>query len=653
MNRYTFLSAAFVLAIAVYSLNIPPQGWSNLGLKRLSTKKLVADLIVKNGVIFTGDSSLHVADSMAVQNGRILRVGNYSSLQDLVGIGTKEVNVEGKVVVPGFIDSHVHFISGGLQMVRVELRGVNQKEEFVRRVKEAAGSNFRARMMDSCFTVYLFDVIVCKQIASDLKQGSWVLGGGWNNDLWGGELPMASWLDDFTAENPVWLTRMDGHMGLANSLALKLAGINNSSNDPNGGTIAKSIHGEPSGLLIDAAMELVLPWIPEVSVDERREAFLRVSNLALMRGVTTVVDFGRYFPGASVDHSWEDLSADVLVLSLFALSLMKVSFTSQDLIKKTGRALSNWIYLGGVKAFADGSLGSNSALFIEPYVNLRLFVSVANTLKVKVLRVVYATQWRNTIASYNGEIEFRMSIPYMFCNLLAEYMKFPYADEPHNYGLQVTDPESLFNMVSASDKFGLQVAIHAIGDKANEMVLDMYKSVALSNGKRDRRFRIEHAQHLVPGMTARFGEQGIVASVQPDHLLDDAESAAKKLGVDRAQQGSYLFRSLLASNARLALGSDWPVANINPVGSIKTAIKRVPPGWKNAWTASECLSLNDALIAHTISAAYACFLDNELGSLSPGKLADFVILSTSTLDDLAEGSVTVEATYVGGEKAYP
>lgn len=575
MNRFTFFSATLVLAVAFLSLNITPQEWLSLVLKRLSTKELAADLIVKNAVIFTSDASMPVADSMAIQNGRILRVGNYSSLQDLIGGGTKELNVEGKVLVPGFVDSHVHLIYGGLQMGRVELRGVNQKEEFARRVKEAVGN---------------------------VKQGSWVLGGGWNNDMWGGELPMASWLDDFTADNPVWLTRMDGHMGLANSLALKLTGINNSSNDPNGGTIAKSTHGEPTGLLIDAAMKLVLPWIPEVSVDERREAFLRASNLALTRGVTTVVDFGRYFPGASVKHSWEDLSdvyqwadsSGKMIIRVCLFFPMETWSQLLELIKKTGRALSDWIYLGGVKAFADGSLGSNSALFFEPY-----------------------------------------------------------ADEPHNYGLQVTDPESLFNMTTASDKFGLQVAIHAIGDRANEMVLDMYRSVALTNGMRDRRFRIEHAQHLAPGMAARFGEQGVVASVQPDHLLDDADSAAKKLGVDRAQQGSYLFRSLLASNARLALGSDWPVANINPVRSIKTAIKRIPPGWKNAWMSSECLSLNDALIAQTISAAYACFLDNELGSISPGKLADFVILSTSTLDDLAEGSVTVEATYVAGKQAYP
>ncbi|KAJ6704835.1 IMIDAZOLONEPROPIONASE [Salix purpurea] len=416
MNRFTFFSATLVLAVAFLSLNITPQEWLSLVLKRLSTKELAADLIVKNAVIFTSDASMPVADSMAIQNGRILRVGNYSSLQDLIGGGTKELNVEGKVLVPGFVDSHVHLIYGGLQMGRVELRGVNQKEEFARRVKEAVGN---------------------------VKQGSWVLGGGWNNDMWGGELPMASWLDDFTADNPVWLTRMDGHMGLANSLALKLTGINNSSNDPNGGTIAKSTHGEPTGLLIDAAMKLVLP------LDSR----------------------------TSVKHSWEDLSdvyqwadsSGKMIIRVCLFFPMETWSQLLELIKKTGRALSDWIYLGGVKAFADGSLGSNSALFFEPY-----------------------------------------------------------ADEPHNYGLQVTDPESLFNMTTASDKFGLQVAIHAIGDRANEMVLDMYRSVALTNGMRDRRFRIEHAQHLAPGMAARFGEQGVVASVQPDHLLDDADSAAKK-----------------------------------------------------------------------------------------------------------------------------
>ncbi|CAL1371518.1 unnamed protein product [Linum trigynum] len=580
MNLVVILSASIALGLAVLYLPLlklsPPFDF-RLSSSKSANQVPFAELVLKNGVIFTSDSSLPFADSMAVRNGRILGVGNYSSLQGLIGNDTQELNLQGKVVIPGFIDSHVHFIPGGLQMARVELRGVNQKAEFINRVKEAV---------------------------TKLPQGSWVLGGGWNNDLWGGELPMASWMDDFSSENPVWLTRMDGHMGLANSLALKLAGISSdSSEDPIGGTVMKTALGEPTGLLIDAAMKLVVTSIPEVSVTERREALLRATGLALRRGVTTVVDFGRYFPGGSPEDPWEDF-ADVYQWADYSGKLrtrMCLFFPLEtwsrvaDFVKKSGRALSDWVYLGGVKAFADGSLGSNSALFHEPYF-----------------------------------------------------------DEPQNYGLQLIDMESLFDMTAAADKLGLQVAVHAIGDKANDMVLEVYDSVVSANGKRDRRFRIEHAQHLAPGTVDLFGERQVFASVQPDHLLDDAGTAAKKLGTERAMRGSYLFHSLLASNAQLALGSDWPVANINPLGSIRTAMKRVPPDWGSAWNPAECLSLTDSLIAHTISAARACFLEDKLGSLSPGKLADFVILSIDSWDDFAaEGSASVEATYIAGVKAYP
>ncbi|ONI20834.1 hypothetical protein PRUPE_2G036100 [Prunus persica] len=573
MNNFLTVVSASVAVVLAIIASLPLLKPNH---QLLSWRSPMADLVVKNAKIYTSDESLPFADSMAVRSGRVLRVGNYSSIKDMVGDGTKELDLMGKIVVPGFIDSHVHLISGGLQMARVELRGVSQKDEFVRRIKEAV---------------------------RNANKGSWILGGGWNNDLWGGELPMASWVDDITPYNPVWLSRMDGHMGLANSVALKLAGITTSSEDPNGGTIVRFTSGEPTGLLIDSAMKLLLLSIPEVSVEERREALSRASNHALMRGVTTVVDVGRYFPGTSVKLSWDDFSdvykwadsSGKMMIRVCLFFPLETWLQLHNLITKVGHTMSQWIYLGGVKAFADGSLGSNSALFYEPY-----------------------------------------------------------ADEPHNYGLQVIDNESLLNLTLASDRVGLQVAIHAIGDRANDLILDMYESVFSTNGVRDRRFRIEHAQHLAPETPARFGKLGIVASVQPEHLLDDAESATKKLGIDRAQKGSYLFRSLLASNGQLAFGSDWPVADINPLGGIKTAMKRIPPGWDIAWIPSETLSLNDALKAYTLSAARACFLDSDLGSLSPGKLADFVILSRDSWDDVVvEGSASIEATYVGGVQAYP
>lgn len=529
-----------------------------------------------NGTIYTSDPALPFADAVAVRGGRVLRVGTYASVQDLVGRGTRRLDLEGKLVVPGFIDSHVHLIFGGLQMMRVELRSVKRQDDFVRKVKESI---------------------------RDKRPGDWVLGGGWNNDIWGGDLPSASWIDDITRDNPVWLSRMDGHMGLANSLALEIAGITNITHDPVGGTIVKTIDGEPTGLLVDSAMKLVLSVIPEVSIHERRDALIRASKYALMRGVTTVIDFGRYFPGASVDHVWQDFS-DVYRFADFSGKMfirVCLFFPMQtwprlvELFKEKGRAFSQWIYLGGVKAFADGSLGSNSALFYEPY-----------------------------------------------------------EDDSRNYGLQVSDFDWLLNATLASDNSGLQVAVHAIGDKANDMVLNLFNTVASSNGVRDRRFRIEHAQHLAPGSAARFGQQRVIASVQPDHLLDDADSCVKKIGATRAQKGSYLFKSLLAGSAKVAFGSDWPVADINPVGAIRTALTRIPPGWEAAWIATECVGLHDALNAYTLSAAYACNLDDKLGSLSTGKYADFVVLN-ATWDEFVrqDGSTVVSSTYVNGVQAYP
>ncbi|PNY13904.1 amidohydrolase ytcj-like protein [Trifolium pratense] len=478
MNLFIVVSASIslLLAILIASLHLLHPTLYFLTWKKLphSSSSLVADLIIRNGVIYTSDDSLPFVNSMAVANGRVLRIGNnsfvqgpenaefstYSSLGqsivnqwnydpkvsrfglmlEVAGYGTQVLDLQGKVVVPGFIDSHVHFISGGLQswmqMMQVGLRGVKEKEEVIRRIKEAVQST---------------------------KPGSWILGGGWNNDLWGGDLPAACWIDDVTPNNPVWLSRTDGHMGWANSVALTLAGITNLTDNPRGGTIMRTSGGEPTGLLIDSAMELVASQIPEVSIDDRRDALQKASNLALTRGVTTVVDMGRYYPGMSADLSWEDFT-DVYLWTN-AISKMKVRVclffpmvTWQrlaDLVNKMGHSLSQWVYFGGVKAFADGSLGSNSALFYEPY-----------------------------------------------------------QDEPDNYGLLVTEPDALLNMTSESDLSGLQVAVHAIGDRANDLILDIYSSVASKNGMRDRRFRIEHAQHLAPGTPSRFGKEGVVASVQ-------------------------------------------------------------------------------------------------------------------------------------------
>ncbi|KAG4381876.1 hypothetical protein GLYMA_15G235400v4 [Glycine max] len=318
---HIFVFSPILFCITFLSLLLPNPtyffSFSDFWAWKSQLSQPVADLVLRNGVIYTSDDSLPFADSMAVANGRVLRVGNRSFFQELEGYGTQVLDLGGKVVVPGFLDSHVHFIDGGLQMMQVKLRGVNKKEEFIRRIKDAAQST---------------------------KQGSWILGGGWNNDLWGGDLPAASWIDDVTPNNPVWLSRVDGHTGLVNSVALVLAGITNLTDDPRGGTILRTANGEPPGVLIDSARTLVASKIPEDSVDDRREALLRASNLALTRGVTMILDMGRYYRGFSTELSWDD-------------------FSGCD--NKVSHALSEWIYIGGVKAFSDGSLGSNSALLYE------------------------------------------------------------------------------------------------------------------------------------------------------------------------------------------------------------------------------------------------------------------------------------------------
>ncbi|KAM0930704.1 hypothetical protein ACQ4PT_000792 [Festuca glaucescens] len=533
-------------------------------------------MILANATIYTADPVRPFGVAMAVRGGRVLHVGTYDSVKEFRGKHTYERNLSGNVVLPGFIDSHVHLIDGGLQLARVPLRGVKSKDVFISRVKEAV---------------------------RDKHPGQWVRGGGWNNDFWGGDFPVAAWLDDISPDNPVWLTRMDGHMGVANSLAIKIAGIDKNTNDPVGGTIVRTTEREPNGLLVDAAMKLVLDVIPDVSLTERREALLRASRHALMRGVTTVVDVGSYFPGMSEKQPWQDFSDIYQWAQSMGKMMIRVCLFFPlptwsrvcDLIHEKGRLLSEWIHVGGVKAFLDGSLGSSSALFYESY-----------------------------------------------------------KDDLGSFGLQLIDMDVLLNATLESDKSGLQVAIHAIGDKANDMLLDMLDEVVNLNGMRDRRFRIEHAQHLAPSAAKRFGEHNTIASVQPDHLLDDADSAGKKIGVERAERSSYLFRSLLAGGTHLAFGSDWPVSDINPLQAIKTVMSRKPPGWEVPWISTECLPLDDSLKAHTISAAHACFLDPVLGSLSEGKYADFVVLPSTSWKEFADDIPGhVLATYVNGKQAYP
>lgn len=531
----------------------------------------VADLVFKNATIFTGDSSMEWAEAMALSKGRILRIGSFHTVQGITGPNTEYHDLEGRFVVPGFIDSHVHFILGGLQMEQINLQDAWNPSDFIKTVQSGV---------------------------QEVKSGQWVLGGGWNDDRWGGELPSASWIDSFTQDNPVWIYRMDGHMALANSKALQLAGITEDVADPEGGSFIRGNDGGLTGIVVDSAMKLVVEYIPQATAQERRDALARASKEALSKGITAVVDFGRFLPGFPTRYVWDDFHdvykwADQMGNLLLRVTVFFPLGTWSDVhkqIEQSGPKLSQNLKVGGVKAFADGSLGSGSALFNEPY-----------------------------------------------------------ADDPGNFGLELINPGTLMKDLLEADRRGLQIATHAIGDAANDRMLALYQELKSKNGHRDRRLRIEHAQHLQQTALEMFWSQHIVASMQPEHLLNDAYIASRKLGDERALKQSYLFKSLL-TRTTVAFGSDWPVMHLNPLRGMQAATERKAPGWNTSWMPSECIDVKAALEGYTSSSAYASFMDDDIGSLSPGKFADFAVLSGNIFENLDQ--ITVLETYKGGIKLF-
>ncbi|HVM48791.1 MAG TPA: amidohydrolase, partial [Candidatus Acidoferrum sp.] len=385
-------------------------------------------------------------------------------------------------------------------------------------------------------------------------------------------------IDAATPDNPVWVNRLDGHMALANSLALKLAGVSRETKDPPGGVIVRDPQtGEPTGVLKDAAEDLVERAVPEKSFEEKHIAARAASEHAAQVGVTSVTDMSA---GDDVGLYQYMLERGELKTRIYAIR----SIVSWETLGKAGvRAAfgSDMLRIGGLKGFADGSLGSSTALFFEPY-----------------------------------------------------------SDTPNTRGLlfdQMLPEGIMLQRVMAADKRGLQVMIHAIGDEANKRILDIYQEAAAANGPRDRRFRIEHAQHLRASEIPRFGSQKVVASMQPYHAADDGRWCDKRIGPERSK-GTYAFRSLLEAGAVLAFGSDWTVAPLNPMPGLKAAVTRQTLDGKHpdGWHPEQKLTLDEALHAFTVGSAYAEFAEHAKGSLAPGKLADLVMLDRDLYQTPAE-----------------
>lgn len=526
------------------------------------------DQVFVNGIIWTGNTDKPSAEGMLVQDGRILLMGSSDDVVAAAPESAEVVDLEGAFVLPGFIDNHTHFLSGGLTLASVDLRDAASPEEF------------SARMAD---------------FAPGVPEGRWIEGGDWDHEMWGGELPDRSWIDDSTPDNPVFVSRLDGHMGLANSLALELAGVTADTPDPDGGTIVRRRDGTPTGVLKDAAMGLVWNVVPEKSLDERLDMFRRGQTHALSKGVTQIHDVGSYGGWADLETYSAAHDAGELDLRIYSLVALGTWERLQQRVDEMGRG-DDQLRWGGLKGMVDGSLGSTTALFYDPYL-----------------------------------------------------------DEPGTSGLLVNDTSAIHQQILAADAAGLHLAVHAIGDKANDWLLDVFAEAEAANGERDRRWRIEHAQHLTRVAIDRFDDLGVVPSMQPYHAIDDGRWAVNRIGEERILT-TYAFRSLLDADAPLTFGSDWTVAPIDPLLGIYAAVTRrtIDDANPDGWVPQEKITVEEALTAYTISNARAGFWDADTGSLEAGKQADFVVLSDNllTIDPESIPDVRVLRTVIGGRTVY-
>lgn len=431
------------------------------------------------------------------------------------------------------------------------------------------------------------------EAAAALPAGAWLQGGNWDNDRWGGELPTRDWIDAATPRTPVAVVRYDLHMVLMNSAALKLLGVADGLADVPGGVVGRDRQGRLTGIFKDAAKDLVTARIPPPESAQVDAANRKGIALALSKGVTQVHE-----PGISWD-TFESArrmkAAGDLGLRFYAMTPLKDWERLAAIVAEEGRG-NDLVRWGGCKVVFDGSLGSRTALFYKPYL-----------------------------------------------------------DDAATRGITVTDEAEMRRWAMATDRAGLQISAHAIGDEANDIVLNMLAATAAANGPRDRRSRIEHAQHLAPSAIGRFAALGVIASVQPYHAIDDGRWAIRRIGAERLRT-TYAFASLIASGAKVCFGSDWPVAPLDPLTGLKAAVLRQTLDGANpdGWYPKQRVDIRDALLCYTRNAAYAGFSDGATGTLAPGKLADFTVWDQDFTgsDPAPLDSARVLGTWLGGNRVF-
>jgi hypothetical protein len=529
-----------------------------------------ADIVIRHAQVWTGMRRAEATD-IAVLGERIVAIGDEQAVADWIGPRTQIIDAQSHRIVPGFNDAHVHFSDGGAALAAVQLNDATTPEEFVRRLAAQAAK---------------------------MAPGEWILAGEWDESKWpAAALPTRQMIDAVTPHNPVAVDRYDGHALLANTQALDLAHIDRTTRDPEGGLIVHDGRGEPTGVMKDAAENLIRAVIPPPTHAQRRANIERALAHAAALGVTSVQDMAAPHEDIAV---YAELRREGRLTSRIYVA-SPIDTVEDQARLGIGHAFGDaWLRIGAVKAFADGSLGSRTAYFFEAF-----------------------------------------------------------SDEPGNHGLLADTMHPLERTRAyfmRADETAQQVCTHAIGDRGISTILDFYAEVNAEHGARDRRFRIEHAQHIAARDFDRFRELGVIASMQPTHAIDDGRWAEPRIGHDRASR-TYAFRTLLDHGVHLAFGTDWPVAPLDPLLSTYAAVtRRTLDGLNpNGWFPEQKLNVAETLAAYTEGSAYAEFQEQDKGTLAVGKLADFIMLDRDpfTVDPTTLRNVHVIGTWVGGRQTYP
>ena len=530
-----------------------------------------ATLIVHNARVYTARDTQPDAEAVAVRGDRIVLVGSNASALALRGDKTRVIDAKGATLLPGLQDAHGHFTGLGASLQALHLRGTTSYDQIVEMVAERAAK---------------------------ARPGEWILGRSWDQNDWAvKDWPTHEKLTAVSPNNPVYLTRVDGHAALVNKAALDAAGISKATQDPAGGRLIRDANREPVGVLIDNAQGLVASKIPPISSEQLDEQILLADGETRRLGLTMVHDAGT--DPATVEAYKRLIDAGKLKTRLYvmlrgSMATLEPEFKKGPLINYAEHRLA----VRAIKIVADGALGSRGAALLAPY-----------------------------------------------------------ADEPSNTGLMTTPPQEIYAQTLAASRAGFQTCVHAIGDRANRITLDTFERVQREvPGSRELRMRVEHAQILAAPEISRFARLNVIASMQSTHATSDMPWVATRLGSERTAAGAYVWQKLMKTGVVLANGSDFPVEEPNPLLGFYAAITRQDPSGQpeGGWMADERMSRLEALKSFTSNAAYAAHSEKDLGSIEAGKLADMVLLDRNimTVEPRDILTTNVIVTIVGGEVSY-